>query len=339
MLTGARRPRPAEPQPPPGPGTDPAACSADPAADPADPGAATADRLAAAMVYGLTAEAVTWPKPGLVTAVSPGCHRDMDVYTLLRSSATLQPHFRTAVVFGLRRGAAAPAARDFAELRDAGRRAEHSMLTTTGGTNTHRGALFLGMLLCCAAGIEHAAGRPLEAEAVCRTAQEVGRDALRADLAAAATGPSSVGLRAYAVHGLPGVRGEVLRGWPSLLGHGLPTLRTALGAGRPLREAIADTVLALMTVVEDTTVLNRGFALERLDTTRRQASAALAAGGTATRRGRRLVGRMARRLEQRQISPGGSADLAAMAVALHTWQTRPETPAPRKGDRRAPAPA
>ncbi|MGK5640547.1 triphosphoribosyl-dephospho-CoA synthase [Streptomyces sp. URMC 126] len=331
MLTGARRPHPA--------GTTATVPAADEAGTAADPEAETADRLAAAMVYGLSAEAVTWPKPGLVTAVSSGCHRDMDVYTLLRSSAVLQPAFRTAVLFGLRRGAAAPAARDFAELRAAGRRAEHAMLAATGGTNTHRGALFLGMLLCCAAGIEHAAGRPLEPEAVCRTAQEVSRDALSADLAAAGAGPSSVGLRAYAVHGLSGVRGEVLRGWPSLLGHGLPVLRTALAAGRPLREAVADTVLALMTVVEDTTVLNRGFDPERLETTKRQAAAALAAGGTATRRGRRLVGRMSRRLEQRQISPGGSADLTAMAVALHTWQTRSEATAPWKGDRRAQASA
>ncbi|MBZ4321618.1 triphosphoribosyl-dephospho-CoA synthase [Streptomyces huiliensis] len=336
MLTGARRPSAAGPRTPLAPVADPAAPVADRAAGAED---AAADRLAAAMVYGLTAEAVTWPKPGLVTAVSAGCHRDMDVYTLLRSSAVLQPAFRSAVLFGLRRGAVAPAARDFAELRAAGRRAEHGMLAATGGTNTHRGALFLGMLLCCAAGIEHAAGRPLEPEAVCRTAREVSRDALQADLTAAVADPASVGLRAYAVHGLSGVRGEVLRGWPSLLGHGLPALRAALGTGRPPREAVADAVLALMAVVEDTTVLNRGFDPERLATTRREAAAALAAGGTATWRGRRLVGRMARRLERRQISPGGSADLAAMAIALHTWQTGTDATAPRKGELRAQASA
>jgi triphosphoribosyl-dephospho-CoA synthetase len=292
--------------------------------------AAAADRLAAGMVFGLTAEAVTWPKPGLVTALGTGCHRDMDVYTLLRSAAELQPCFRVAAVFGLERGSVAEAARDFAELRAAGRQAERVMLAATGGVNTHRGALFLGMLLCCAAGVERAAGRPWEPERVCRTAQEVSRDALRGDLGAPVGEHASVGLRAYAAHGLSGVRGEVLRGLPSLTGHGLPALRAALAAGRPLREAVAETVLALMAVVEDTTVLNRRFAPERLRTTRRQAAAAVVVGGTATRRGRRRVARMARSFERQQISPGGSADLAAMAIALHTWWALPRdaTPTP-----------
>ncbi|MFE9773489.1 triphosphoribosyl-dephospho-CoA synthase [Streptomyces sp. NPDC005931] len=285
--------------------------------------AAAADRLAAGMVFGLTTEAVTWPKPGLVTALDTGCHHDMDVYTLLRSAAELQACFRAAAVFGLERGSVSEAARDFASLRAAGRQAERVMLAATGGVNTHRGALFLGMLLCCAAGVERAAGRPWEPERVCRTAQEVSRDALRGDLSGPVGARASVGLRAHAVHGLSGVRGEVLRGLPSLTGHGLPALRAALAAGRPWREAVAETVLALMAVVEDTTVLNRRFDPERLRTTRRQAAAAVAAGGTATRRGRRRVARMARSFERQRISPGGSADLAAMAVALHTWWALP----------------
>ncbi|MFF3767433.1 triphosphoribosyl-dephospho-CoA synthase [Streptomyces sp. NPDC001922] len=301
--------------------------------------AATADRLAAAMVYGLAAEAVTWPKPGLVTAVDTGSHHDMDVYTLLRSAAALQPGFRAAALFGLERGSAARVARDFTRLRAEGQRAERAMLAATGGINTHRGSVFLGMLLCCAAGVEHAAGRPPEPDGICRTARDLSRDALRADLAAPVTGGASTGLRAHARHGLSGVRGEVLRGLPSLTGHGLPALRAALGAGRPLREAVADAVLALMAVVEDTTVLNRKFTPDRLHRTRERAAAARAAGGTATRRGRQRIARLSRYLEHERISPGGSADLAAMAVALHTWQTRWQDSPAQKGPLRAHASA
>ncbi len=107
-------------------------------------------RLAADALRG---EAWLTPKPGLVDQRGSNAHGDMDLVLLLRSAAVLEPWFARAAEIA--RTASRGHHADLRLRRDLGRlgrQAEAEMLATTGGVNTHRGALFsLGFLVAGAA--------------------------------------------------------------------------------------------------------------------------------------------------------------------------------------------
>ena len=92
----------------------------------------------------LSDEVATWPKPGLVSHIDNGSHRDMDASVLLASIHVLNPFFVS--------GGAGRQQAGMYPLRQIGLRAEAAMLAATGGINTHRGAIFGLGLLCAAAG-------------------------------------------------------------------------------------------------------------------------------------------------------------------------------------------
>ena len=70
-----------------------------------------------------------------------------------------------------------------------------------------------------------------------------------------------------------------------------------------------------MAVLDDTCVLYRGGA-EGLELIRRGAAAVLAAGGAASRAGRRRLDRLDRSCRAQRLSPGGAADVLATALFL-----------------------
>ncbi len=107
--------------------------------------ASPAEAVGALATYCLILEVDTWPKPGLVSHVDNGSHRDMDAGLLRRSALFLTPYFTRLAAAGAR-----DAGMD--ELRAIGREAEAALLATTRGVNTHRGAIFGLGLLCAAAG-------------------------------------------------------------------------------------------------------------------------------------------------------------------------------------------
>ncbi len=99
------------------------------------PNPASATRIADLAHRALIDELEAYPKPGLVSPVDSGSHRDMDAETLRRSAGAIAPFFADLV----RAGAAdAP----LSDLRRIGLDAEAAMLAATGGVNAHRGAIF-----------------------------------------------------------------------------------------------------------------------------------------------------------------------------------------------------
>jgi triphosphoribosyl-dephospho-CoA synthase len=102
-------------------------------------------RLQQICLDALRYEALAWPKPGLVTPVDSGSHRDMNIGTLLASIDALRGSFAQLA-------AAGASARPFSVLQQIGIAAEREMLSATSGINTHRGAIFnLGLLVAAAA--------------------------------------------------------------------------------------------------------------------------------------------------------------------------------------------
>ena len=230
----------------------------------------------------LLAEVHFTPKPGLVDEANNGAHRDMDVPLFERSAHALRPCFEEFVRLGIQ--GASPAA-----LQQAGVRAEQAMFAATGGVNTHKGAIYSGALLL------HAAGRLLSGE------EEGDLCELAAQTAAAIpapTGTHGAAVRAQCV----GIRTEAVSGYP-----------TAQAVLRQLRQSgPLDALLLSMSRLDDSTLWHRGGA-EGAQLVRSRAADILAAPASEREaRTRRLDAE----LIERNLSPGGSADLLAMAFFL-----------------------
>lgn len=230
----------------------------------------------------LLAEVHFTPKPGLVDEANNGAHRDMDVPLFERSAHALRPCFEEFVRLGIQ--GASPAA-----LQQAGVRAEQAMFAATGGVNTHKGAIYSGALLL------HAAGRLLSGE------EEGDLCELAAQTAAAI--PAPTGTHGAAVRAqCGGICTEAVSGYP-----------TAQAVLRQLRQSgPLDALLLSMSRLDDSTLWHRGGA-EGAQLVRSRAADILAA--PASEREARTL-RLDAELIERNLSPGGSADLLAMAFFL-----------------------
>jgi triphosphoribosyl-dephospho-CoA synthase len=250
----------------------------------------------------LKLEVATYPKPGLVSHVDNGAHRDMDAARLVRSADALAPFFADLAIAG-----AAGAGMD--RLREIGIEAERAMLAATGGVNTHRGAIFGLGLLSAAAGFRDAYGvrRPLGAIIAERWGEAI------------LSGPMplrSHGAEVASRHGVGGARAEAAQGLPSVYTIALPALRAGRALAPNDREAArVQACMALIAAVADTNLLHRGGA-EGLDFARALAAAFLAAGGIGRADWRGQAVAIHRAFVARNLSPGGCADLLAMALFI-----------------------
>lgn len=244
-----------------------------------------AQRLAELAVQALLEEVDQTPKPGLVDRNNRGAHRDMDRDLFHRSARSLLPYFRQAVTLGLER------ADCMGPLQAAGLAAERVMLAETGGVNTHRGAVYAFGLILAAMGSRLARGGDVFAGA--------------AALAESGLPPAagSHGQRAQQRYGAPGARGEALAGFPHAR-HAWAALARPGGRDAAL--------LTLLAEVEDTNLLHRGGP-EGLALVQSRARSILAASPPAYEAG--LLD-LDRACIARNLSPGGSADLLALALFL-----------------------
>jgi triphosphoribosyl-dephospho-CoA synthase len=269
-----------------------------------------ADDLGERAVAALVAEALLTPKPALVDQRGPGAHHDLNLALLLKSAAALRVSFRAMAV------AASGGGVDI-ELREElgaiGREAERRMLAATGGSNAHRGAIWvLGLLV---AGL--AAGDATDA-----ISAAAGRAALLARLPDRhAPAIPSNGLAVGRRFGVTGARGEAVAGFPHVLDVGLPALQAARTGGVAEDLARLDALMAIMSSLDDTCLLHRG-GWPALAAAKSGAREVLGVGGTATQAGKRALFVLDAELVRRHASPGGSADLLAACLFLDRAQQR-----------------
>lgn len=244
--------------------------------------------FAAGYLAGLAAKALTeevrlTPKPGLVDERNNGAHSDMDLPLFLRSIDALTPYFRQITALSL-------SGADAAALQAAGLEAEASMFRTTGGVNTHKGALFSFSVLLAALGRYLSDGGDVFAHAAALTAEL---------LPPQNTNGSAVALR----HQVGGARAEALAGFP-----------TARKAAELLQTHDPLTVLLwLMAHTEDTNLYHRG-GVEGAAFVKARSAAILAAP---PEQRVTLTQALDDALIDRWLSPGGSADLLALALFLN----------------------
>jgi triphosphoribosyl-dephospho-CoA synthase len=264
----------------------------------------SAATLADCAVRALIEEALLTPKPALVDRRGPGAHHDLDLGRLLRSARALHAPFRAMALVAHGR-LPDPELRE--TLGAIGRRAEQRMLAATGGSNAHRGAIWVLGLLTAALAMS---GARATSAAVAQLAARLARLPDRR-----APNVPSNGRRVCAIFRVPGARGEAAAGFPHVLDLGLPRLRRARDCGSDETSARLDALLAIMTSLDDTCLLHRG-GLPALAAAQRGARRVLALGGSGSAAGRRALLELDAELLRLRASPGGAADLLAACLFL-----------------------
>lgn len=267
-------------------------------------------QLARYAVAALIDEVQLTPKPALVDQRGSGAHRDLDLALMLRSAHSLEPTFAALAHAARRRGE--PSALLRAELAQIGRSGEQDMLQATGGSNAHRGAIWIVGLLVAGATMtigDNATNQP-QASQICTFAAQIAcfpdRFAAPAD---------SHGERARQRYQVGGARREAQDGFPHVIDVGLPALLAARARGVDENAARVDTLLAIMASLDDTCLLHRA-GLPGLHAGQHGAQRVLNAGGSATPAGRDALAALEHELLSLNASPGGAADLLAATLFL-----------------------
>jgi len=252
-------------------------------------------------------EVCTTPKPGLVDRQNSGSHKDMDIFTFMASTAVLQPYFEDCAAAGLQT-AQQDAAETFEKIRFLGKQAEQKMLRATGGVNTHKGAIFTLGLLCAAAGRCSANVTP---DTVCSQVAAMTRGLTKADMTR--SDGKTAGQQLYRKYGIAGVRGLAEEGFPVLLKVGLPVLKEGLARELSLEEAGSVVLLHLMCAVTDTNLIARSD----LRTQQYICDEVSMLLGKTPFPDETVLRKIDAGFIERNLSPGGSADLLAATYFLY----------------------
>ncbi len=265
------------------------------------------EMAAKALLY----EVCAAPKPGLVDRLGQGSHKDMDLFTFLSSTAALQPYFSQCAAVGMETTELLPE-ETFSRLRLVGKEAEHAMLRATKGINTHKGAIFTLGLLCGALGrLPRAQWK--ETDKVLSLCAQMTKGLTNRELETSrATGKDTPGKAAYRLCGSKGARGQAELGFPAILGAGLPVLKASLALGNSPEEASCHALLHLIPACGDTNLIARGG----LSGQKEMVSRLQALLDTTPFPSKAQLEELDREFVEKNLSPGGSADLLAASWFL-----------------------
>jgi triphosphoribosyl-dephospho-CoA synthase len=279
--------------------------------DPSVVAVARQDHLAELATQALIAEAELTPKPGLVDRRGSGAHSDLSLDLLCSSAMALKPYFAAMAHCSVARPIDSSLREELALI---GRNAERAMYEATGGSNAHKGSIWiLGLLIGAAA-----RGNGQNATEIAAAGGAIAclpDRAHRADL--------THGGIAKIRYGVGGARGEACGNFPHITKFGLPVLRRQRAAGFSEQVSCLDALFSIMAHLEDTCVLYRG-GMEALHVVNSGARAVLAAGGSSSECGRNQMRRLDDELIAMHVSPGGSADLLAATIFLDAVERRQE---------------
>ncbi len=254
-------------------------------------------------IRALWLELITFPKPGLVSLVDSGSHKDMDAKTFYKSIFALRHYFYKIANLGNNKSS-------FQSLRLAGIDAEERMMLSTKGVNTHRGAIFiLGILTAAAAFPE------LEQDKKITLGAKV-RMLWGNELIEHICNPSSNGSKVRGAFKVGGALGEACSGFPSIYSFGLPVYRSVLKETSNFHLARIQTFFSLMANVEDTNLLHRG-GLYGLKKAQSLAKEFLSYGGIYCYSWETRAKLLHQDFVKMNLSPGGSADLLGACIFVH----------------------
>ncbi|MGF1911738.1 triphosphoribosyl-dephospho-CoA synthase CitG [Vibrio kasasachensis] len=254
------------------------------------------------------------PKPGLVDCANSGAHQNMDLSTFVASCDALKPFMKEFVHAGSQ--ASHIAAKNLlTQLRPIGIEAEKAMFYATNGVNTHKGMIFTLGLICGAVGWLHQNSQAYDAKRVREVIRACCASLVESELKQNLTKSNTAGERIYQQFGLTGIRGEAAAGYPTIFKYALPTYTQAIEQGDSEERSLILTLFALMAQNNDTTVINRA-GLDGLNFVKQQAGVVVATCYDSYHDFEQHILAIDNSFIERNISPGGSADLLAATWLL-----------------------
>lgn len=258
-------------------------------------------------VQALRLEAGTTPKPGLVDRDNNGAHKDMDYSMFLASSEALRDCFTACALAGM-------VGEKSEQFRSIGLAGEQSMYEATNHVNTHKGLIFSMGIFCGALGELVTCQEDFSEEDVQDHVKT-----LACSLLHGASASETHGQKVLKETGTQGIRGEAESGFASVFDVGLPALRGAIAEGNAFNEALVKTLLTLLCETEDSNVVYRG-GLEGLAYVRNQAAEILSlTDGPLCEADMARVRAFDAACIEKNLSPGGSADLLALTAMLYLF--------------------
>lgn len=273
--------------------------------------------IASAAIKAVLYEAVAAPKPGLVDRFGQGAHRDMDIFTFMSSGSSIYKGMYSCAYAGLTGHEDGPAL--LHKIRPLGIACERDMMRATNGVNTHKGIIFSMGIVCAATGAlyRHGYKEGIKAEEICSMAADMCRGLVEKELGNVSSKQNLThGERLYMEYGITGIRGEVQGGFRTVLEKGMPILRNnELRERLNLNDLLLHTLMNIMTICNDTNVVIRG-GLAGLQLVQDSAKEFMASGGMLSESGRDRLYEMDRLLVEKNLSPGGAADLLSLSLFL-----------------------
>ncbi|MBP1043219.1 triphosphoribosyl-dephospho-CoA synthase CitG [Vagococcus sp. BWB3-3] len=269
-------------------------------------------------------EAALFPKPGLVDPLSNGAHDDMSFLTFIDSSIALSPFLSDYLALGHTHQGTPQEL--FAKIRRQGILAEEAMLQVTAGINTHKGANFSFALILGAIGYyiqqQPDLKLPFKTNDTLANLMYVAlmsENLIQADYADLVLKEDlSAGERLYLEHGFTGIRGEAAAGYPMLRKVALPFLRKQPAEKR----SFLLTMLLLMGQVEDSNLIHRGGVKSWLAIKENANQLYVNLTNAPLEQIEDALRLFDQQLISQHVSPGGTADLLALALFFSKLEGR-----------------
>jgi len=251
------------------------------------------------------------PKPGLVDRMSNGAHRDMNLQHFYQSAEAISPYFKTFIQAGINH-AQQPETQILRLIRPIGLACEQAMFAATNNINTHKGSIFSLGLLCVAIGRSLANQQTISIQHLCQHVAHFCQGMTERELQQQ-NAQLTAGQRLFIQHGLTGARGEAESGFNTVLTVSLPIYQTLRQQNISPELALHQALLYLLAYNDDTNVVSRG-GLEGLNWLKNHAQQLITAGGIFQKRSLQLIEIFDQHCIEKNLSPGGSADLLIL-----TW--------------------
>lgn len=265
-------------------------------------------------------EAVLTPKPGLVDAVNTGSHHDMDIFTFIDSSSNLFKGFYLYAKAGLE--CTGSEKELFSAIRKIGIQVEKDMFKATKNINTHKGINFSMGIVLAAAGYylrdkdidENIILAPSDTDKILNTVRVMTEGLVKSDFENIKKKEKLThGERLYVEKGFSGIRGEAERGFPTVEKTSLPRLREIGHSDMSMEQKLLDVLFHLMSISDDSNIINRG-GLEGLEFVKSVSKEFLMTGIIFEDGFREKIQEMNNLFVEKNISPGGSADLLSITI-------------------------
>lgn len=260
------------------------------------------------------------PKPGLVDRNNSGAHKDMGLEEFYRSTEAIAKWFPHFIQFGFTTSQQSSTS-ILCDIRPLGLACEQEMFNATNGINTHKGSIFSMGLLLAAIGRLTAQQVKLTPETICHEVALFCRGMVARELKQT-NSLTTAGQRLYQQFGLTGARGEAESGFNTVLTISLPAYQAELDQHNDAETALHQALLSLMAINDDTNIASRG-GITGLHWFKSSAATLLKNGGSTQPYYLNKLKQFDQDCIEKNLSPGGSADLLIITQFLAQFETQP----------------